>query len=346
MYGGEGASYTTSSQISPTLAANNIVSYGATGTFTTSPGTIKPQGGFISKNRNFLYLMNNGPLSSGDPTHFRLLAVNIRSVDTSANLNGRTDFRAAGVTQPTRYGFKHAYYYYGGMYGSSNYYYTTQFYYNYRALGGQNISGATHHMARNGVVFYTADYQANGTGQMTYLYWYPAYTYTFMYAGPVVPTYYGYGYYGNEILAFQADAGGSAVFASNIGPNSTSVRMINYMEVDRSGENIAFGYTTYSSLFYKNQELLYSVRDFRMSPTTGAVISSPRRVQVETTTGRLGEAMAFHSLKDRLYYGFKSGGTDENAMELVEAKFGAGTSVTFRRMTSPTRRYHVLNCGR
>jgi hypothetical protein len=181
---------------------------------------------------------------------------------------------------------------------------------------------------------------------MTYLYWYPAYTYTYMYAGPPVSTYYGYGYYGNEVLAFQADCGGAMTHVSNIGPGATTTRLISFMEVDRSGENVAFMYSTYSSLFYKNQERIYAVRDFRLDPNSGALLATPKRVQVETNVGRLGEAFAFHSLKDRLYYGFKSGGTDENAMELVEAKFGAGTSITYRRLTTPTRRYHVLNCGR
>ena len=92
-------------------------------------GLIKPVAGFRSGNGNFLYISTRGATgtSSSRQRDNALIGVNVRSLNTSASINGHTDGRGFYVDGfGTRNGFLSGHYYYSasniGMYSySSNY---------------------------------------------------------------------------------------------------------------------------------------------------------------------------------------------------------------------------------
>ncbi|TPW07212.1 MAG: hypothetical protein FD127_4521, partial [Acidimicrobiaceae bacterium] len=69
-------------------------------------GRIRPKGGFLSKSRDFFYMVGNTALSTTSQSLNQLVGVNVRSLNQAANINTRNDgvgFRVLG--QPTRRGF-------------------------------------------------------------------------------------------------------------------------------------------------------------------------------------------------------------------------------------------------
>jgi hypothetical protein len=133
------AAYTTGSPVNPTF-----------GSWNGNQGRLRPIGGFISRSRNFLYLTVLSAVSNADPAACTLVGVNIRSLNTATNINGKIDgeaFRVAG--QPTQRGFVSVYAY-GCYYPLEYRYYAPA---NNDGCGGQVMAKAS------GYVFYGSDYQ-------------------------------------------------------------------------------------------------------------------------------------------------------------------------------------------
>jgi hypothetical protein len=309
--------YTTSSPYNPTVP--NASAWDGSG------GVIKPMGGFISRNRNFLYIMNKGSIQGGGADH-QLIGVNIRSVNTATNINGRTDFRGFSFsTWPQRRGFVNGVYVYYPYYGM----YLTD-YPPYRKQGG-----AVQVMCRNnGRVFFGSLYQSSGPGN---------YLYATTTGGPTYTTfYYDYSCYGGEIEMFDADVAGPFIRISNFG-GDTSYRRIHFVEPTSTGDAVGYVIDNYAAISNSSpsSEQLYVVRNIQTNASTGALTSSLVRVPIETTSGRVGDSFSFGANPDRLYYAYGGAG-NENQMTLKEASITQAGALTLRTLSANQRRWNVL----
>jgi hypothetical protein len=311
------ASFTTASPYAPTLP---------TGTGSTVAGVIKPYGGFLSRNREFLYMVNKGAISTGQ-NEYPLLGVNIRSTNTAANINGHTDFRGFAVGGwPARRGFVSGTYNYYSQYGLSLTDYPA---YRKHGMGMQIMPKGT------GWVLFGSHYQSSGpvTGTSASL------------GGPLYSTLsYDYSAYGGQIEGFNADVGGSVVRLSAF-TGDTSIRRIHFLEPADGGSGVAFVYDTYTTTIANpSVEQLHYVGGIAFHPNTGANVGTPVGRIVEGSPGRISDSFAFGSTRDRLFYAAGSS-TNENSKVFKEATFGP-SGVTYRTLSSTNKRYNIIHAAR
>jgi hypothetical protein len=316
------AAYTTAAPYNPALP--NLA-------YSAVAGVIKPYGGFISRSRDFFYVVNKGAIvaSSND---YPLLGVNIRSTNTASSLNGRTDFRAfavgTGGSWPLRRGFISGTYNYYAQYGLSLTDYPA---FRKQGMGMQVMPKGT------GWVFFASHYQSNGP---------TAGVASSSYGGPINATYsYDYASYGGQVEGFNADVAGPVVRLTSF-TGDTSIRRMHFLEPADGGGEVAFVFDSYSTNNGSpSNEQLHAVTGIGLDNTTGASTSTPVARSLEATVGRISDAFAFGSAKDRLYYA-AGNATNENGKQLREAIFGAGGSVTFRTLTATAKRFNVLHVAR
>ncbi|MDA1194056.1 MAG: hypothetical protein O2894_02630 [Planctomycetota bacterium] len=307
----------------------------ATPNWTTNMGTIKPYGGFLSRNRDYFYVVNYHPNTSSDQTSLTLLGINIENLSNSStpsgNVRGR-GFKTSGF--PARRGFLPSYYY-------QPHYALSDGYYNPHHTHGGGMQ-AMHKDTGN--VFFMSHYATNGPSNTTGTFG----------SGPVIPTYWGdYGYRGFHLEGFSADVGGPITRLTHSGLGSdTASRSGQYFTMSADGGKIAYVYQNTATSRTHNQERIGVVTNIGFHPTSGAPNpamdngDANKAYEAETSTGRAGESMAFDSGGTKLFYAFKSGAGNENARELVEMTQNPSTGArTFRRVL-PARRYNVLYAGR
>jgi hypothetical protein len=324
-FGNAGVSYTSSS---PRQAS------GAGGVDYTKFGSIHPWGGFISRNRKFMYICNFSATSSSEATPGKLIGLNIQSAE-SGDFNGKDNGRAFLLDNwPARRSFMsgHPYVYYGRYY---------PYYYGY---GGGVRGHGTQVMSKDtGWVFWGSNRCYTG----------PSFSSSTSYAANSHAMYYYgcYGYGGTRINGFNADMGGGVAQiepTSMSHENSTSspYEVLNYLEVTRDGKTLlistSWGNTTY---LYKNQERIGYATNIDFETTDGEMHAGFNRATdsgyLEESNGRGSEAMGFSIPSDTAYYAYKSGAGNETGMEIVQAKWDPATK-TFEKTTHNTGRIHVL----
>jgi len=316
------ASYSAVSVVNPTFAAYN-----------GAGGRLRPMGGFISRSREFLYIMTHSAVSGTDQAGMTLLGINIRSLNTATNINGKIDgegFRVVG--QGARRGFVPSFYY------STTYALDSQRYYapaNVDGCGGQVMAKAS------GYVFYGSHYQAAGPTQSL------STTSSFA-SGPEHPTYWqDYGTYSGQIEGFSADVGGpvSRITQTSLSQaDNTTSRAIHHIECTDNGKALAFVYDAGGTTRNFASESVGYVQKIGFDPTTGVLLAGKQEWTSTLVGGRVGDAMALDSTGSKLFVPFGSG--DENNKQITEVSFNGGTNVFSTRTFGTARRYNVLSSGR
>jgi hypothetical protein len=307
------ANFTTSTQVNPTTSAGNL-----------SGGAIRPIGGFLSEDGNFLYICQLFALTSSDATSNRLIGFNVRTLDESLDINGHTDGRGFAVGNwPSRRGLLPTYVY------LPSYPLNTRYYAPGRSQGGGHQVAAV----TNGRVFFATHYQRSGP-----------YTYTSTSGGYLnLPSYcYDYGAYGGEIFGFDANIGGPVQQLTSLG-SATTYRRITFLVPNADGTAVAFGYTSGSTVRYHNRERIGYIGNIEFGPT--GLLDSSFHEMINTSDGRTGEGMAHDFTGTKLFFG-RGGTSNENQKDLWETTFEPDGSSSTSRQIGPQRRYNVLWSGR
>ena len=334
---GSGVTYTSSTLAGAGASSSN--------TYNVTWGRLRPKLSFLSNDGNFMYVCSQDALSTSDYTSGRLVAVNIK--DTATTIAGRAPLRAVAPTWPTKWAFmREAAYYYS--------YYQTQMLF---GAGGGACTVGSHLCGSNGIVYYDAHQQGRNGGTSTYQSTNspgPSY----YQGGQAGPSYYYGSYtsdsYGGQLYALDVNRAGTPSAVSTGLAATGEYRDISYIQPSADGSRVA--YVTIlrntSSYYQSNpsQEKLYVTSGLTSSATTGAV-SKTGDVALESSNGRVGSSLALDSTGTRVYYGFCSGGSNENAMVLVEKTLDtAGTAVigtrTFNGASGTPNRFAVLWSGR
>jgi hypothetical protein len=310
-----------------------------TGRYQGYGGVIVPMGVFLSENREFMYMLTRGAISTSntlDQTQFQLIGVNIRSMDDSRSINGHDDGYAFRLDDwPERRGFLWQYYYY-----------------HYYGMGGQSSGSYDYYpphkrgfvkMARdNGRVFWGGHYQTYGPYN---------YTSSYSYGGPTHPTWSSFYFpVAGELFMFDSNIGGVVNQLSTLGgtlasySNSTS-RMIKYINPTRDGTSVMYVYCgpkgSYSSqaVDYFNERLGYAGNI--VTDSTGRVTSHDEVDSVVSSSGSVSSAISPSPLGSAVYYAF---GTGTNERKQVYKAFPTdGSSVS---TGGTARRYNVLKAYR
>jgi hypothetical protein len=323
--------YSSSTVMSPSSTTGSTTS--ANDSSNRRYGVMQLMGGFMSKNRRFMYVCSYGALSTGDATSCKLVGLNVSTMDSgsfNAHTNAQGDIPASW---PSRRGFLGNYIYYP--------YYPL--YYGYAPARKQGLN--RHVMVdETGVVYWSAGYQYQGPGRYYY------------YGGPPnISYYYGaYGYGGVGLYGFNADMNGR-VAALHYAPyfaNSTSTQYLqNYLEVSRDGTRLA--YIPSANYYYDlhNGERIVHVKDLNFDTADGSIdgafSQTADTVALEGSNGRAGEAMAFPPGNSTdLWYAFKAGAGNETAKEMVKASLQPDGTWHFTRFSSLPGRINVLHGGR
>ena len=328
-----------------TAAAGTI--YTAASPFNPSTGTglsnrygsIYPMGGFMSRNRDFMYVVAHGSISSSDPTADKLVGLNVSTLN-SGNINGHTNGRGfVPASWPSRRGFIGYYYYYYGTY--------YPMYYGYAPMGKHGWSQQV--MARDtGWVFWGTGYQYSG----------PTSTTTAYYGTSVYPVaYYGvYGYGGVGMYGFNADVGGPVAQLNEpslSSPGTTQREMLNFIDVTPDGSRLTYVSTNDYYLYYKERELVNEVHNIDFSAANGAMHAAFDRSvdagRLEASNGRAGEAMSTSTVSGATYYAFKAGAGNETQKEIVKAIIDPATGAwqqTRYSASALTGRINVLYATR
>jgi hypothetical protein len=322
---GDGQLYTAASPFNPFLTTGLNNRYGA----------ILPNGGFLSKNRSFMYISSYGALSSKDGTSGRLVALNVDSLKPGA-LNGHANGLGFAVQNwPFRRGFIAAYSYPGYAYrpGYLNAPNTTQ------GAGRQVMAKDT------GWVFWGSGYQYGSAAKSS----------STTYGGPVHPTHqYGvYGYGGVGLYGFNAEVGGAVAQLDPNGSSSAGTKereRLHYIEVADDGSSLVYVSSGEARYSRYDREQVVSVRDIKFDALTGAMHAAFNRGSdarfLESADGRAGEAMAITNQGRDIYYAFKAGAKDETQREMVRARFDDKGALTTKRFPTTTGRLNVLYAGR
>ena len=230
--------------------------------FINKYGTLRPIGGFLSKNRNFLYLVDLTAVSSSDQTACQLLGWNV-SAATGNTINNHLAGRGFKLTGWPQYrGFIGPYYTYPGyaLYASS---------YSYAPMGIQGLSQQA--MARDsGAVFFGSGYQYT-TGSST-----PSYTSG---QGPINTTrrYGCYGYGGCGVWGFSADVGGRVYgvhYPSHANTSTSTQELLCYLQTSHAGDRVAWVSCNQYYRHYYSRERVNVAAGISFDATTGNMVGT------------------------------------------------------------------------
>lgn len=320
-------------------------------TFNPIQGRIKPAGGFISRNRNFAYIMTFAAIAPSDNTANQLLAIDITDLTLGASLSpGRlkgNGFKVGG--QVTRRGF-----------GSEGTYAPTSVFGGPTSFAQQdpvgyyapsNAVGAGEQvMARNsGYVFYASHYQRSGPTNNT----------TAQFAqqvpqGPEHPTYYGGEHaWGGHVEGFSSDIAGPVARMTSTSLTGDSVtRGVHYLEVHESGKSLAYVLDTSGNVAGLTTEQVGMVQNIGFDAATGAVQAGKleKILQINAGTnsvGRAGGSMALSVNGRKLYVAFGLSASNEQSKTVYEWSTGATSAATWPVRSAPgVARFEVLATGR
>jgi hypothetical protein len=331
------------------------------GNWTSTLGSIMPDGYFISNDGRFLYmeclspLMDNAttasgsPISGNDSTAGRLIAMPV--LDTSTVINGNAANRAFALTgwpiDPVSHGF-------GSMGVQTSTWYANAL---WAWCGGASNRHAqqtavTAPDPTNGTVFFNGYLQNNSWTSTNDT------TTAWQGGGPTNNVAWADGaQFAGEVYAFSSNVAGPVQNLTGFGGTAggSTIRMITYMQPNRLGTKVALQTTRSSSSSfayrYSNFEQIYAVANVNFT-ATGALSTVPTRFTVEGSDGRAGPSMTWDFSDSKLYYAFIAGGANENSMQLREATVNsAGTAVSGYRtqatgFNGSSARFAVLNSSR
>jgi len=304
------------------------VSYSTT-SWQTDGGVIKPIGGWVSPNRNFLYIITKGGLSSS--TSYRrdgsILGVNIRSLNTGQSINGRTDGRAFHPSWPdSQVGF-YPVQYYIAAYGIGYYYYAS-LYHQYYQFYGDGMRAAAFD---NGRVFFCG---VKCTGSFS------SYT-SSSYGGCVNSTYYAYPYYDKHLMVFDQNVGGNIqqIIGDSWG-GSDDYHTVGYIDVSDDGTMVAAVDSVDDYYDWNDEERLNVWHGIQLN-AAGTLVGTPIRDTFESGVF-VGSSLSFTAKGDEVYYCAGSG--NENAKRIYRGVL-SGSNTKYDTGLS-TLRYNVLHAGR
>ena len=298
----------------------------STSSWQTDGGVIKPFGGFISQNREFLYIATKGAINTSNYRDGTLIGVNIRSLNTSQSINGHSDGRAFVV----------------GGFNSLNGFYDKQYYLHYYGLGyyyyylGYNWYayapnfGATEHVAAtdNGWVFFCSGTSAGSasTGQSS------------SYGGAVNTTYYSYYYSPKKLYMFDPNVGGDVQEIAGASWVTGSYHVVGGIDVSDDGTCIASTYA-YSYYNYTAAEMLAVWTGIQLD-SSGDLVGSPTKTVVQGSGGCVSSHFAFTPNQRDLLYAY---GSSENGKTLRSEPLAAGA--TAKSYSFPGANFNVLHAS-
>ena len=336
--GGSNVTYTSGSYAGNGATTNT--------TYTSQFGRIRPKLSFLSDDGNFMYVCSHDALNTSDYTSGRLVGVNIK--DTVTTVSGRTPLRAFAPTWPTKYAFQPESSYYYGYYSGTH----------VRGSGGGSCTVGSHMVGANGIMYfpsYQQGYYGNSNTYSSTNSAGPYYPYQAGYTGIGVLLQHVHGrpVLGRRDLRVRPGARRDAAQRFRRRPPATSeYRDVTYVQPSPDGTRVAYVTRLQNTSYYyqgnPSQEKLYISSGLSSSATTGA-ITSGSDIVLESTAGRVSASIALDSTGSRVYYGFNSGGSNENQMVLVEKTLNTtGSAVTGTRTFNgvSTRRTASRSSGR
>ncbi len=163
-------------------------------------------------------------------------------------------------------------------------------------------------------------------------------------------------HFSGEVYAFNANVGGGVVNVTGFGNNGRTSRIVAYMQPSYTGTKLAVQMTSSNTTNwgtgFSDRETLFAVTNVNFNATTGALSTTPTRLTLEGTQGRVGPSMSWDFSDTRLYYAFASAASNENGMVIKEASLNsAGTAVAGTRtqatgFAGTAARFAILNSGR
>jgi hypothetical protein len=300
----------------------------STASWADDGGMIKPFGGFLSANRDFFYICTRGAVNATDYRDGSLIGINVRSLDTTQNINGHTDGRAFRVGGFNTYnGFLDAQYYLC-YYGIGYYYYYPG--YSAYLMGSY---GETQKVAAtdNGWVYFVSGTSTGSysTGQSS------------SYGGSRNSTYYAYPYNPKALYVFDPNVGGDVqeVASSAAWSAGASYTVVGCLETSDDGSSVASVYSTQSYYSFNDRESL-SVWTGVELDASGDMVGAPTRMNLEST-GYVSAHIAFGSKVQDLFYA--QGSSNENSKVLKRASFESGATTNYAFQNA---NYNVLHVGR
>ncbi len=319
---GAGKLYTATTPNSPTATSGMDNRFGA----------IQPCGGFMSRNRKYLYVTNAGATSSADGTACKLIGLNLAEAVDNGHAADR-GFVPSGW--PSRRGFVGNYYYYPRYWLADGYGYAPN---KIQGAGRQVMAKDT------GWVFWGSGYQYSGPSSSGSS------------GGPPHRTYYrgAYGYGGVGLYGFNADVGGAVkqLNAPGLSQDSTGTyELLHWIEVTPDGKRLAYVSSYYYLYSYYNRERVNYVENIDFATPNGAIHADfdagDDAGRLEASNGRAGEAMAFTPHGPTLYYAYKVGASNETGREMVKRKYDPATGTwATTRFPAVTGRINVLYAAR
>jgi hypothetical protein len=320
-------------------------------TFNPIQGRIKPAGGFISRTRDFAYIMSQSALSTSDQTSNSLLVIAIADLTLAASTSpGKVKgngYKLSG--QVVRRGFGSE-----GTYASTGVYggptsFASQDPQGYYAPSNHVGAGEQVMARQSGYVFYASHYQRNGptnntTAQFTYQ----------VPQGPEHPSYYGGEHaWGGHVEGFSSDIAGPVARMTSTSLTGDSVtRGIHYLEPHDSGRSVAFVLDTAGNVAGLSNEQVGMVQNIGFDVATGALNAGKleKILQISPPTnsiGRAGGSMALSVNGRRLYLAFGLSASNEQSKTVYEWNTGATSAATWPvRSNGLVARYEVLATGR
>ncbi len=325
----------------------------------TSRGSIQMFSYFISPDGRFVYYESLSPLTNGttstgtlttspnDATCGRLVGVNI--VDTTTTVNTRLPMRGFAVggpwpTDPGSRGF-------GPIAASGNSWNVNNLWSFGAYFANHRVGTAKSTWGTNGTIYFSNYQQYNSWANVSDS------TTQFSGGGPVNNATWSDGsQFSGEVYAFNANVGGGVVNVTGFGNNGQTSRIVQYMQPSSSGSKLAVqmgaSNTTNWGLQQSERETLYAVTNVNFNATTGALSTTPSRITLEATQGRVGPSMSWDFSDTKLYYAFASSSSNENGMVIKEASLNsAGTAVSGTRtqatgFAGTSARFAILHSGR
>jgi hypothetical protein len=285
----------------------------------------------VSPNHHFLYVITKGALqqSSGSRRDGSIIAVNVRSLDTSRKINNRTDGRAYAPTgYDTTNGFYPVQYYIAG-YGIGYYYYTSLMQAQYQAYGDTQRVAATD----SGRIYFVSEKSVYGYSS----------TYTSSsYGGCINNTYYTYNYLTKHIYMFDQNIGGDInKIAGDTWSGNSSYHVVGYLDVSDDGTQLLAVDSTARYYDWNTSERL-TVWSNIQTDSSGDLVGTPTRDSYESGV-HVSSSSTFTPQNDRIIYA--AGGGNENQKMVYKGEYGGANKKTSYGLQYK-RNYNVLHAGR
>ena len=303
-------------------------------------GVIKPVGGFLSKNREYLYVTTSGAISTSKKEHMRLVGVNVKNLEGDSTGNSHSTGEGFLVGNwPARRGFTvHR--------GGYSYPYLDVGIMDYgKQYTPAGIYGSEVVMAKDsGWVFFGAHYQTHGGSTTT--------TY---YMAPFLATYCNY-YDGEpvkgQVAVFDADVGGDVHMITSLAEPTGSYssywpkQFVKYIEPTADGTALAYVYAGGTAYYYypvaQDKERIGYLTGLQLDETNGDIVGTYDDLpDLSGSNTRVCSSVSHGPFGDALYYA--EGDTNENNKTLLQRSAGQPVDVNYGLSTM---RWNILHAAR